>query len=217
MQRKVKKLEHEKLSEINIHLVISLLEAEKPITKKDACEVLNIKYNTARLAKIIEEHKDLLNHRKIRKQQNRGKPASDLEIKQIIEDYMDGDPITDISKRLFRSVGFIKTVITKLGIPQRPVNIEERTYIGILPEACIAESFIPGQKVWSAKYHKPGLIVKEMSGSYDSKYGSKCYRVYITEKIENLSKYFPNVTIGGYNIYALAYDLGSLNHLETWL
>jgi len=55
---RVKAKEHENLSEANIKKVIELLEAEKPITKKEACEVLNISYNTTRLSKIIEEFKE---------------------------------------------------------------------------------------------------------------------------------------------------------------
>ena len=52
---KIKKKEGENLTETNIEKVIGLLEQEKPITKKQACEILNISYNTTRLTKIIEK------------------------------------------------------------------------------------------------------------------------------------------------------------------
>ena len=39
---RVKKREYEKLTSSNIDHVISLLEADKPITKKEACAILNI-------------------------------------------------------------------------------------------------------------------------------------------------------------------------------
>jgi hypothetical protein len=44
----VRKKREEKLSEANINKVIELLAAEKPITKKEACEILHIAYNTTR-------------------------------------------------------------------------------------------------------------------------------------------------------------------------
>lgn len=52
--KRVKVKEGEKLTPSNIEKVIGLLEIEKPISKKDACELLNISYNTTRLARIIE-------------------------------------------------------------------------------------------------------------------------------------------------------------------
>ena len=54
-KRGVKKQDHERLDDATIGRVVSLLGAEKPITKKAACETLNISYNTARLKKIIDE------------------------------------------------------------------------------------------------------------------------------------------------------------------
>jgi hypothetical protein len=55
---KIKVKEHENLSEANIKRVIELLEAEKPIPKKDAYAILNISPNPTRLAKIIENYKE---------------------------------------------------------------------------------------------------------------------------------------------------------------
>ena len=53
--RGVKKRSHEKLTDSNIQHVIWLLNAKSPITKKEACSILNISYNTTRLKTIIEE------------------------------------------------------------------------------------------------------------------------------------------------------------------
>ena len=49
ISRGVKKKSHEKLDSANIQRVIDLLEQDEPITKKEACEMLNIRYNTTRL------------------------------------------------------------------------------------------------------------------------------------------------------------------------
>ena len=56
--KKTKRQQEEKLTPSNIDYVISLLEAEKPITKKDACAILCIAYNTTRLQQIIDKHKE---------------------------------------------------------------------------------------------------------------------------------------------------------------
>ena len=54
MRRGVRKREGENLSPANIRRVIHSLN-EEGITKKVACEMLNISYNTTRLNRIIEE------------------------------------------------------------------------------------------------------------------------------------------------------------------
>ena len=81
-KRGVRKRAHENLSDANIRRVISALEEGS--TKKSACEMLNISYNTTRLNRIIEEFEEQENYVAIRKLQTKGKPASPDEIKQKI-------------------------------------------------------------------------------------------------------------------------------------
>ena len=73
--RGVKKRSHEKLTDANIQHVMGLLDAESPITKKEACSILNISYNTTRLKTIIEEFVEQKEYRDKRKAANRGVPA----------------------------------------------------------------------------------------------------------------------------------------------
>ncbi len=54
--RGVKAKSHEKLDSTNVQKVIDLLGGDEPITKKEACEILNIRYNTTRLQRIIGEY-----------------------------------------------------------------------------------------------------------------------------------------------------------------
>ena len=56
---RVRQKKHEKQDEVTLNKVIGLLEAETPITKKEACEILNITYNTTRLNKIYQNIKIL--------------------------------------------------------------------------------------------------------------------------------------------------------------
>lgn len=226
----VKKKEHEKLSDDNIKKVISLLEPDTgaPITKKEACEILNISYNTTRLNKIIQEYKNKQIILLRQKELNKGKKATTEEIRQAIVEYLQGTPISEIAERLFRSSGFVKSIIEKVGVPQRPTNTEARAKVAFLPDQCMADSFSIKEMVWSAKYHTTAVIVDEMSVEkqknykgvkvldYEEKYGSKCYNIYVTEPVDSSDTFFPYVIKGGFYAYALAYDLGKLSHLEQF-
>ena len=53
-----KRNEDERLDEAHMERVIAGLEQEKPITKKDACQILGIAYNTTRLGTLIEKYKE---------------------------------------------------------------------------------------------------------------------------------------------------------------
>lgn len=211
---KVKKKEHENLTDATIKKVIELLEAEKPISKKDACEILNISYNTARLAKIIQQYKDEQEESARRRAANRGKPATPYEIQTIIEGFLDGDSITDIGKRLYRPVSFVKDVIERVGVPQKQVG-SDYTQIGIVPEPCAREVFEPGQIVWSAKKQAMAIVRQQLFNVSDKE--NNYYQVYIIEPIEEPSPYFPQYQgYGGYYDGAYAYDLASLDHLKEY-
>lgn len=220
----VKKRSYENLSAANVLKVINLLE--KGATKKEACGVLNISYNTTRLAKIIADYHERVEYVASRKAYNRGRPASKQEIAEAATSYLEGDSISEIASALFRSASFIKNLIDRVGVPQR--GQEETEGTDIIPEQCRAEEFQLGEIVWSAKYHAIAQIkrelnlaeVKSLKGmsdkDYEKEYSSKCYQVYVIEKVETESPYFPHITKGGFNSYAPAYDLGRLEHLKQY-
>jgi hypothetical protein len=206
---RIKKKEHEKLDDTNIELVIKLLEQAKPITKKEAYERLNIAANSARLTKIIDDFKERREREKRFRAANRGKPATDHEIQQSILGYLDGLPLTEIADSLYRSSNFVKSIIDKIGVPQRGVGDYIRP--DILPEQCVVESFKEGQLVWSPRYDGLAIVEKRIpSTDYD------CYKIYVIERIEepcpfNLSA--PSQYGGKYAVQAV-FDLGSLEHLK---
>ena len=228
----VKKKDWENLTPSNIEKVITLLnpqDGSKPITKKEACSILNISYNTARLSSIIDEYNGQKEYVQLRKSQNRGKPASDMEISEVIRDYLQGDSIATIAKSLYRSSGFVKSIVERVGIPSRGVSKEERATVGYLPEECVAEEFKPGEMVWSARHHAPAEILYELSvdyqaekagfqdTNYEKKYGAKCYNIWVTEPFDSTKEFWiGGIESGGYYASALAYDLGSLKHLEKY-
>lgn len=215
--KKVKKKETEKLTDTNISRVIQLLEDEKnPITKKEACEILCISYNTTRLTSIIDNWKRDKEITHQRKKERRGKPAQPEEIRTIAESLLDGDTIAEISKRLYRTPTFIKNVIARIGIPEKLTG-DAKYSVALLPETCVSEEFVPEEIAWSAKYHSPCIVVKELTEpQYMQNYGTKCYRIYIKEKMPNNDMYFGSSNFGGYYAAAASYDLGKLSHLEEF-
>lgn len=187
--------------------------------------MLNISYNVTRLARIIEEYHERKAYVKKRKSQLRGRPATDQEIGEMASMYLRGESLADISKATYRSLAFVKATIEKIGIPSR--ILEEEDWIPeYLPENCVSDSFEVGEVVWSAKYHRPAIIDAELSVNYqaekmgysdvnyEKKYSSKAYKIYIiteSDDTDDFSKRIP-----GFNAYSLAYDLGSLKHLEKY-
>ena len=121
--------------------------------------MLNIAYNTTRLQRIIDDYQDKIEYREVRKKQNRGRGATNEEIREAVERYLSGDSIAEIAKGLFRSSGFVRSLIERVGVPK----VERESGISILPESCIGESFAPGEIVWSAVYQKPARVDYELS------------------------------------------------------
>ena len=214
---KVKAKEGENLTEANIKRVIELLEAEKPISKKDACEILSISYNTTRLARIIEQYKQDQEEQQRRRAANRGKAATPYEIQTIIEGYLDGDAIAEISKRIYRSTGFVKEVIESVGVPQK-VTAGDYWHAGLIPEQCAREEFERGQIVWHARRHCMAIVLEQRQASDKT---NNYYQLYVIEPIEEIEgprySFFPtNMEYGGFFDGAYAYDLGSLDHLKQY-
>ena len=202
-----------------------------PITKKDACGILNISYNTTRLTKIIEDHEDTLAFRAKRISQNRGKPATQAEIADAITSYLQGDSVVQIAKSLYRSAGFIKAIIERIGVPYRPGTLESKNEIGMFPDECMSEEFEVGEIAWSAQYHcavtvefeyslehtrkMPGLQEKD----YEAIYGGKLYNIWVMrELIEDSSGHWIDLEgqRNGFFGCSLAYDLGKLAHLKQY-
>lgn len=211
----VKKRDHEKLTPGNIRDVARLLEEDAKFTKKDACARLNIKYNTSRLTKIIDDQlkKDEVQAR--RKKEKAGKPPTEQEVVAIIQDALDGDPIKDIADRQARSPKFVQDLLDRNGVPKR-VKGAARFKDALLPDECVAESFEEGEIAWSAVHHAPVVVMREEQGSYEEKYESKAYKIWVNEAIKDQGDdlRYVHSTSGGYTAFVLAYDLGKLTHLQ---
>jgi len=222
LARRLKKKDHENLSDTNIRKVIELLNGQAPISKKEACSILNIAYNTTRLQRIIDDFEETQAYRSKRKLQNKGKAATKDEVADAVTRFLSGEPISEIASGLYRSSGFVKAIIERVGVPQKQEGVYD-----YLPEECVAEDFAVGEIVWSARYHGPAIIRAELSVdyqaerpgyrdvNYEKKYGTKAYNIWVIEKIDDdYSERWTTSTGGGFAATQLAYDLGKLSHLK---
>jgi hypothetical protein len=214
LAKRVKVKVGEKLTNDNIERVIKLLAQPKPITKKEACEVLNISYNTTRLAAIIENYQTRQEADSRRRAANRGKPASPDEIKSVINEYLNGSTVSDIADGLYRSTTFVRNIIETVGVPQRGVG-EDYFNFSPLPEQCISEAFNINEVAWSARHQGPCIIDKALGKTKDGL--ANLYRVYVIEPFEAPDKLYVKSwgTPGAYS-YQPAFELGRLEHLRQY-
>jgi hypothetical protein len=182
MAKRTKRSMEEKLTDSNLEKVISLLEAEKPITKKAACEILNIAYNTTRLTKILEEYKEKKARDAQLRSEKRGKPVTSDEAAYMIQAYLEGDPIDSISKSTHRGPTLIKHVLEKYGCPIR-ARSPDYFHPELIPEECMRISFKEGDTVYSARYDSIAKIRAE--------YKPGIYRVWLCAENQKQHAYQP--------------------------
>lgn len=228
----------ENLSRDNIAKVHELLSGENPITKKEACGILNIRYNTTRLKRIIEDYLELSEYRETRKSQLKGKGATRDEIKNVIESYLDGDNVSEISERMYRSPAFVRAILERVGVPRKLPNENKSEWrTEILPDQCVSEKFEYGEKVWAPRYNKFAIVKHEITPQYQveragyacngdinnavnylEKYGARYYHLWVLEPCDTSKTFFPwlDGSRTGWHGGALAYDIGSLRHLEEY-
>ncbi len=173
----IKAKAHEKLDETNVERVLNRLEAEQPVTKKEACEMLNIAYNTTRLNNILIEFKDKRQYRRNRMDQNKGKIATTDEVKEVILSYLMGMNFAEISRQMYRSPTFVKNIVDRVGVPTKVAMGEHF----IVPDECVKYEFDVGEWVWFNDNHpdarggKAGKIRREASSKRGIEGGYKAY------------------------------------------
>ena len=211
----IRKKSHEKLDDANLKRVLECLNQDNPITKKEACNMLNITYNTTRLTSIMTDFDDTMKFREVRKAQNRGKKATDYETKQAIEMFLNEQPVSSIAQALYRSTTFVRNLLERVGVPEKRPSTESGNgaKVGYLPDQCVSDDFDIGEKVWSARYDLPARIVK---GEFDPRYDCKVYHIYVIELTNFDTEYFGHIKEGGYHAHQCSYDLGSLRHLNKY-
>lgn len=165
MARKRSELEEERMTDANILRVIGLLEpteeGKQPITKKVACEILGMAYNTTRLGTIIQQFKDKRARDAQRRAEKRGKPATQDEIQYIISEYLNGETVDAISKSSYRSPQFIKNILETYSVPIRKSS-PDYFKPELIPEGAMRDRFKVGEVVYSARYDSTARIDAEI-------------------------------------------------------
>ncbi len=174
MARKRVGYEDEKLDENSIERVIKYL-AEKGATKKQACQMLNISYNTARLDKLIETHKEKKAKDAERRAEKRGKPATPQEIDYIISEYLSGVTIDGLCKSTFRGPTFIHNILEAYAVPERDSSTDYR-HPKLIPDEAVRTEFRIGETVWSARYNCLAKIEAEIPYKHE-----KAYRIWLKD------------------------------------
>jgi len=156
-------LEQELMTDANISRVIRLLEPEegvKPITKKDACQILGMAYNTTRLGTIIDDFKKKQERSAKRRAELRGKPVTNDELVYIIGEYINGETVDAISKATYRSPTFIKNVLEQNAVP---IRVAGHTYFDpqLIPDGAVRDRFQIGEVVYYARYDSTARIDAE--------------------------------------------------------
>jgi len=194
--RKTKNSEEEKITPQNLDKVIQLLEAEKPITKKEACSILNITYNTTRLGTLIEKHKEKKVRDQERRREKRGTPATLDEIRYVVESYLEGLAIDSICSAIYRSPGFVNQVLEDYAVPLRSKSYD---YFKpqLIPDGAVKIRFKEGEVAYSTRYDSVCLVEAEVP------HHEECvYRVWLMG--ERWKQY----------AYQPASELASLEHLK---
>jgi len=199
--KKRSELEEELMTDANISRVIRLLEpqeeGQKPITKKDACQILGMAYNTTRLGTIIEQFKERQARNAKRRAELRGKPATREDIVYIISEYINGETVDAISKMTYRSPTFIKRILEENAVP---IRVPGHSYFTpeLVPDGAVRNRFRVGEVVYSARYDSLARIEAETK---TEKYGY-IYRVWLLAE-----KWLQSAN-------QEAYELASLEHLR---
>lgn len=182
---RIKSREDENLTDSNIEKVIKLLRGEKPITKKAACSLLNISYNTTRLDNIIVTYEERQAHLKKMYESKKGKPPEKSEIAFIIQEYLGGGNITSVSKDVFRTTEFVEKILVENGVPIRKSN--DYTNPVIIPDASVKRDFALGEVCYSAKY----LSLATIELITESREGDPVYRIWLSDESQKQFAYQP--------------------------
>ncbi len=193
--KRIKHNENEKLDAANIERVIAYLTI-KGSTKKVACEMLNINYNTTRLGTIIDKYLEDKKRDAERRAEKRGKPPTEGEISYTIKSYLEGDSVESISNSLYRGTTFVHSILSRFNVPIRqPAHSYNSPEL--IPDEAVKTKFALNEQVYSARYDSLARIRNEFQPGV--------YGIYLLS-----DKWLQNA-------YQPWYELASLEHIKQYL
>ena len=175
--------------------VIAYLETDKA-TKKAACEMLGIAYNTKRLGTLIEDYQQDLERDKRLRAKKRKEPVTKAEVVNIITDYLSGDSLAELSDNYYRSTAILKYHLEKHGALLRTNERVNELNPPLLPDECMADSFENGQYVWVAKYGSIGIVKAKFKNAYRVKVINESMNQYCYQPPEELGSLEHLIALG---------------------
>lgn len=144
---------------------VTLYLEQPKATKKAACEMLGITYNTKRLQELIERYETRTVAEAQARANKRKQQVTQAEVVSWITSYLNGESTAQIAEHAYRSEAVVKLHLEKNSAMLRQ-RTSDRLNPALLPEVCMADSFEPGQYVWSAAYNCVAIVVKEYKNAY---------------------------------------------------
>lgn len=188
----IKQKAGEDFSDEKIEKVLELLENGE--TKKVCCDVLGIKYNTTRLAKIIREWEEGKELQAKLKKSFRNKPLEKQDIITICQEYLNGEAITNIADDIYRSTNVVKNVLARYNIPLR--NASNNYFNPVMIDQDEVKQYTKGDLVFSARYNSLAEVIKRLDDDV--------YRICVLGKNQQYA-------------YQPEYELGDLRKVQTEL
>lgn len=197
MARKVKE-QQERVTPENLDKVIELLNPKegKPATKKYCCELLGIAYNTTRLDNLIEKHIERKVYAAERRAKNKGKPATDEEIKFAVQEYIEGSSIENIAQSLYRGSSFVKSILEANHVTMRPTSYNYFSP-AVVPDESARDRFNIGEIVFCSRYNVNAIVKSEQL----TKEHGYVYKLWLLGDQQQFA-------------FVAAYDLASLDHIK---
>lgn len=198
--KKVVSSNEDRMTDSNIEKVIAMLNPSdpevKPCTKKDACSILGIAYNTARLATIISKYEEKVKYDKEKRAEKKGTAVTEAEVTYAIQAYIDGETLESIANTLYRGTSTVKAILINNAVTLRPISHD---YFSpeLIPDAAVRDRFTVGEIVYSAQYN----VNAEICSEQETKDYGYVYRVWLKGDQQQYA-------------YVPAYELASLEHIR---
>ena len=125
-------------------------------TKKSICDFLKIKYNTARLAKILDQFQAALDRQVELKKAARGKKFTDEEKELIVKRYLELGSMAKVAEEYYVSSAKIKNVLIEKQVPIK----SRKTVLVDHIQQDLDQPFEVGEIVFS-KLHKTRCVIKQ--------------------------------------------------------
>ena len=160
---------------IGSHTCLLLLQKGYKIVVLDSL-INSSKISLERVSKIVCNKLDIERTSRM-KAKLRGKPATDDDIRFVVQRYLTGENVSSIASSMYRSPAFVKSIIKKIGVPMKlPEGDYEGRRTAMLPDQCVADEFKGGEVVWAIRKNYPAKIVREITPEHQAaNAGYACY------------------------------------------